>query len=234
MISTHVINLHRRPDRLERVKARFAAVGIEVCQFQAIDSQSLETTSTEGRSHQSTLSPMDACWLSHSMLADQISEGNDEYVLVLEDDALPLTGLNWPTLLERIPEAMSSANLGYLQLGFISYFYRWSRTGVRDALNCALHRDKQRVLRLDERRIAVVGSSRAGAHAYVVSRDFVRQTRRTRWSYMGSPDGYFDQMARAHGQDTGDEFLSMARLRSSIVEQESRTRRSAVLDSDIE
>lgn len=230
MIPAYVINLGRRPDRLKLVSYRFAALNVPIQGFNAVDSQELSSVDSGPRVDKSL--GIKACWLSHSKLADQIADGDHEYALVLEDDAKPDSNVNWPLLLERLPNEMSTSNLGYLQLGFISNFYRWTRTGVRDNISTIFRRNQQKQLRLDVPRIAIFGSSRAGAHAYVVSRDFSRQFHEVRQRFEGGADQFLDQLAQKRKKIDSPPF--MGRLRYSIVEQESRINRRAVLDSDIE
>lgn len=234
MLPVYVINLRRRPDRLERVTKRFVELGVTISRFEAVDSSEIDSTGVVLAPFRSTPNAKYACWLSHSGLRDQISRGQADYALILEDDARPATGVNWPKLLEKLPTAMRQGGLGYLQLGFISHFYRWTRTGLLDEFRARLHQDSQLTLALDVHRTAILGSVRAGNHAYVVSREFVLKVGELRPTFNGSTDGFYDGLSQRSG-DPGNLLVpAMARLRHSIVEQESRMKRMTPLDSDIE
>lgn len=233
MTSAYVINLARRHDRRQRIGDRLASAGVQPVWIDAVDAAAM-TAVPPG-----TLAtkPHSACWLSHATFLSAVAASHAPFAVVFEDDAVLSTHVRWPRFLERLPEAMESLNLGYLQLGHISHFFhaaRPVRRCVRALLDGARNlgrRTRSVPLRIDGRRHRVlVGRSRPGTHCYAVTRRFAEQVRHLNQPAWVSADGFYERLASAlrHGGEFG-----MGTLVPSIVEQESRISRGSVIDSDV-
>lgn len=227
MSSAFVINLRRRPDRLARFKQRFARVGLTIAPFVAVDADDLPDPSETDLVPKGIL----ACWRSHATLLAEIAEGANQLALVLEDDAVPDTSVDWPLLLQRLPDAMESADLGFLQLGFVSWQFGLTRPGTLERIRRLLYASETATIDLDRARRVILGSALSGTHAYVVSREFAKRIEGVNDPCWTGADGLFMRLSSMSGAD--GRFPRMARLMRSLVEQESRTRRSRLLDSDV-
>lgn len=226
-MDAYVINLDRRPDRLERVSARFGLHGVDPKAFVATDARTLADPGEFDLVPNGIL----ACWKSHERLLESIADGSEDFALVLEDDAVPDSNVRWLELLERTPEVMSRHQLGFLQLGFVSWQFGLTRPGILEGLKNLLYRGQISIGQFDAKRKFVVGSALSGTHAYVVSRTFARKVRGINDPCWTGADGLFMRMSSMSGTD--GMFPGMARLKSSIVEQESRTEKSSKLESDV-
>ena len=97
MPPAYVINLDRSPDRLAAVRARFAAVGVDLVRFAGIDAAAnaeLVAASVDQDLFRAfmrrTAEPGEVgCALSHLAVWESLADGDDETMLVLEDDAFP-------------------------------------------------------------------------------------------------------------------------------------------------
>ena len=223
----YVINLDRRPDRLQRVSDRFASVGVTLTKHTAFDREVLDPATGEDL----VVGGLLANWKSHAQLLRVVADSPESHALILEDDAVPSTNVDWPLLLLRTGPAMESAGVDFLQLGFVSWQYGWTRPGLLERFRLLLYRGSVTALALDTTRSIVRGSVLSGAHAYVVSRSFARRSEGLNNPCWTGSDGLWMRMASMSGWD--NRFPGMARLRSSIVEQESRTNRASDLDTDV-
>jgi len=85
----YVINLGRRPDRLQAVWKRFAAIGLEnVRRFDAIDAMKLGITATRAEER---LPPLEKAaiagvWMSNMLIFREAVENGLQRILVFEDD----------------------------------------------------------------------------------------------------------------------------------------------------
>jgi len=101
-VQVHVINLKRRPDRINRVTERFENIGVSIAPHLAFDVNSCPPESNL----QLVPNGLLANWRSHESLLAQKADSEDLYSLILEDDAVPGT--------EKLigHETKSSASLG--------------------------------------------------------------------------------------------------------------------------
>lgn len=226
-MQVHVINLKRRPDRINRVTERFENIGVSIAPHLAFDVNSCPPESNL----QLVPNGLLANWRSHESLLAQIADSEDLYSLILEDDAVPETKVDWNLLLENTPSAMSGAGLDFLQLGFVSWQFGMTRPGAMERMRLLLYPRTTSIIQLDTKRKVVRASVLSGAHAYVVSRRFARQIEAINSPCWTGSDGLYMRLASMSGAD--EIFPHMARLKRSIVEQESRISRSSSLDSNV-
>jgi len=205
----------------------FAKVQVPIIAFSGVDAQALNFVPEQSLVTRGIL----ANWKSHEKLLQQIAEGSDEVVLILEDDAVPNGDVNWRLLLDRAPKVMDTQGIGYLQLGFVSWQFRFTRPGITELTRSRLYSSKTSSIELDKSRKIVFGSALSGAHAYIVTREFARKIANVNNPCWTSSDGLYMRMSSMSGTD--NIFPIMSRLKKSIVEQESRTKRLSVLDSDV-
>jgi len=89
----HLVNLDRRPDRLEAMARQFARLGLPFQRFSALDASRLDAAALEAPfapgGPMGTLATGDrGCALSHLALWRQIAAGDEPFAAVLEDDVL--------------------------------------------------------------------------------------------------------------------------------------------------
>lgn len=96
----YLINLDRRPDRLDHATRQLRRVGIEATRFPALDCRKLG------------ISPEEACSLSHLNVLNLARVRGWQRVLVLEDDVTFADDFN-----DRISELRLPHNLGWFYLG---------------------------------------------------------------------------------------------------------------------
>jgi glycosyl transferase, family 25 len=90
---TYLVNLDRRPDRLEAMDRQLEALGIAYERFSAVDAKTVDPAELSApfaaRGPLGALSPGDmGCTSSHIHIWRRIADGPDDYAVVLEDDIL--------------------------------------------------------------------------------------------------------------------------------------------------
>jgi hypothetical protein len=226
-----VINLDRRPDRLQSISESLSSFGLSFTRIDAVDAAD-KSTRIDDRLCQRAIV---ACWMSHVRAFEEIAFGHDEFVLVLEDDAWLRPQFNWKSILHDLPPQMSANDLSYLQLGCISRQYKAGV--VPDWLDARIQglRSERVDLFLDGTKFpAIVGESRAGSHSYVISRQLasvVSDFNNPTWL---GPDGFFDYLSQAQGVF---QRWKLGRLATSMVEQVSRRpeipQEAHLIDTDV-
>ncbi len=88
-----VINLARRPDRMEAMAAQLGRLGLAFERFDAVDAKTCDPVALNApfatRGAMAELTPGDkACTTSHMVLWRQIAAGSDSHAVILEDDVL--------------------------------------------------------------------------------------------------------------------------------------------------
>jgi len=87
---THLINLARRPDRLEAMTRQLDALGIAFERFDAVDAQSADPAWMSALFCGGPLGKLSAgdmaCTCSHAALWRRIAAGTDSHAAILEDD----------------------------------------------------------------------------------------------------------------------------------------------------
>ena len=223
---TYILNLVRRRDRRERMEERLRAASISKWSFvEGLDSQEL-SMSPDGTL---TSSNLYCAWVSHTWAMRQIQDGGDDFALVLEDDAVLSNRTHWPQTLSAIEDFMTRESMEYLQIGHISAAY--PQRILSKTIKGWIFRSKEAdTLPLPELANSVLlGQSRAGAHAYVISRRLAGLVPAYNIPTWVGPDGFFDRLASA---TFAEGSLRMGTLRHSLVEQESREFVGSTIDSD--
>lgn len=225
-VGIYVINLNRRPDRLARITASLEARGLLFERVAAVDGQK---TKFRFKNSSFQVPGLAANWMSHQRVYKNFLKSTHEFALVLEDDAYlsDAKSLN-QNLLLNWTQLTKSHKLSLLQIGFVSSYYRLTTT--RGLLDLLLALRSKRIIRDAQfRRTLVIGEFRAGAHAYIVSRELAEALVGANVPPTLSSDRFLDVLAR---NSEGSRFR-FARLFNSEIEQESRMSTSTRLDSDV-
>ena len=96
-LPAYVINLDRSPERLCAVTDAFAKFGIQMTRFAGIDAvnnpevveQGLNRTAFQSYMRRDAAEGEVGCALSHFALWDSLARNDHEFMLVVEDDAVP-------------------------------------------------------------------------------------------------------------------------------------------------
>ena len=215
----YVINLDSRPDRWSSVLSAGSRLGVELLRVPAIGSTQIPESSG------SFVTPtVNACWLSHQKAASLFLASSEEYGLILEDDFVPEGKFSVDHL--KIAQAN---DLDFLQLGFLKTSIGESTSiVVQNAWNTCLQtlgyassqvkplkHFGEKILVSERSGIPqnlVVNDIRAGAHAYILSREFAEFMTQINQPTALSTDALFISLGPMR-------TLRMARLRRSIVGQ---------------
>jgi hypothetical protein len=233
-----VINLRRRTDRRLAAKKRLDELRLKFSIIDAIDARTLVR---QGMEHFVSAGD-EACVRSHALAMSTFLEGEDCYALLLEDDVVLDPAIDWNALLENLGPWMTQYDFAYLQLGFVSHFYKPGGglkgrfiSLARNILNSRRERTPLLSLNLkiigkgSEIRKVVPNESRAGAHCYVVNRNFAANVPAFNDPVWAATDAFY--MYLASGDEVGS--FKMGRLEVSIAEQETRFAANDSLDTDI-
>jgi GR25 family glycosyltransferase involved in LPS biosynthesis len=87
-IPKFVINLKRRPDRLESVQKEFNKIGVNVTRWVAVDADTLKIPLDSKKKTEFNCKGILACMQSHYNLIKHAKENKYEYVCVFEDDII--------------------------------------------------------------------------------------------------------------------------------------------------
>lgn len=225
-METFVINLDRRPDRLASITRALDDRGLSFTRVSAVDAASPEFIVND----KLTQRPFGAIWASHIKAYESFLQSSHDYAFILEDDAAFQSGRDWKRFLRALPDAMRKSDLQYLQIGFITEQYKPRR--MPDWLDRARQKKQSQSFRLrsgsfDDR--VVLWSSRAGSHAYVISRPLAETVREFNSPPWLAPDGFFGYLAQAQGVF---QLHRMGRVATSLIDQASRLPGSDLVDSD--
>ena len=221
-VEIYVINLDRRPDRLERIGSTLTSRNLKFNRVSAVDG----SKSPVGQSELDLLSPGErAIWSSHQKALDDFLMSESKFALILEDDANLANSQISQESISKWVSVTEALGLSMLQVGFISQFYKLSKP--RGLLDLVLAFRAKRIVyqRGLETRI-VLGEFRSGAHAYLVNRALAQLLVGANTPTLLAADNFFESLAR---QDSKKRF---GRLLKSAIEQESRVQGSKALDSD--
>jgi len=201
-----VINLLRRPDRLERITTDFRKAGLTFETQIAVDGQAANLRSE-------FLSTGEiGCFKSHINAMRRQVEIGARYSLIIEDDA-KLSPVVDQSYLLKIIDLMERNKLDMLQIGFTDWLYLPSlRAGVLEFLIALL---KSRGT-MDSSGIRfVLGEFRAGTFAYIANKRIAEAILEAVPAAPLIPlDGFYSSLAQ--GQ-LGRGHLQIARLVKSVV-----------------
>lgn len=219
-LTTYLINLESRPDRLNSAIFEAQKVGLQLKQITA-------TPATLKNNSSDLLSPAAlACWDSHKRAMEEFLATGDSHCIIAEDDFLIS---NRRDLAGQI-QAININDFDFLQIGFLN-------TGLLDRISRYLtnfeslffinvasivskspslsekYSQKLRVRRNHKLpSFWVADDIRAGSHLYLISRRFAEIASRLNDPAFLTADGFY--MALAWGK-----HFKMARTRQSYVRQ---------------
>jgi len=170
-----------------------------------------------------------SAWVSHVRAMRAFAESGESCALILEDDAVLETSLDWVLFLKDLEQLMSSEALDYVQLGHISAAYPKGNWLMRTARRYRNQPPTIRPRLAGRSFVLQLGLSRAGAHAYVLSRSLAEAIPQYNDPTWVGPDGFFERFASAC-QSEGQ--FRLATTLPSLVEQESREFVGSTIDSD--
>ena len=221
-LSTQVINLVNRPDRLEFIRSQLENAGLSFETLVGVDGKKA------GFESKFLSAGEIGCFKSHINAMRRQKEIGAAYSLILEDDAVLSSAVN-QKFLSQMLDLMERNKIDLLQIGFIEHFYTFSlRSGVLESvislLNGRGRKDASGVR-------FVLGEFRSGAHAYIVSSHLAEGIS----SAVSEPpllpwDDWLGLMAQAQAHRN----FRIARLVKSVVSQASRSSQNSKIDSDIE
>lgn len=217
-----VINLGARKDRWESVENQSLALGLTCVRVNAIDAKELPSGSDD------YVTPgVAAIWISHQLAMLEFLKCGDEFGLILEDDFLINQGFQ-----KHLKKLVGFGEFDFLQLGYLnSSVFEFSRikiANVRDLFFKLLfkvtNRSKlhhfflaKKFFVLEQRGIPfplVQSDIRAGAHAYIISREFATAALKMNIPIFISADAYFIALG-------GMRTFKMSRSRVNLVRQSS-------------
>lgn len=222
---TYYINLDRRPDRNLRMQQQLKMRDLVHLRVAACDGQVESYLDTRLLSRGEV-----ACWQSHQRVYSRVSSSEDEFALVLEDDAdLPSVNFSQATL-GKFALSMREHEIDILQLGFIEHLY--SLRNIAATVKTLEDLKSGRKIRLTHGDESVVlGDFRAGTHAYILNKKAATLLLGTNLPTTRAADDFLGDLA--NGFRSGRQILRIARLSTSQVGQVGRTRLPGILDSDI-
>jgi GR25 family glycosyltransferase involved in LPS biosynthesis len=232
MIAYFVINLDRRPDRLESFTENFAGHSPKISRISAVDGQSNTFTNPP-----SLLSLGEqGCWASHQKIMKQFISLGQEYCVILEDDAKLSCrpGLDFGSIVSSAIELMKVEELGILQLGTIKSLYKLSsRHGFGYFLSEWIRGTKSRKVI-----VSGVGQRlykhqyRAGTHAYIINRSAAMLLHDTNTPAVFPADSFYGFLAKASNHENRRGTLWFGTLSPGLIDQISREGGRS-LDSDV-
>lgn len=230
--STFVINLDRRPDRLEGISRHLANRGVDFTRWAAVDG----AIADDPVIREDLIGPGHAAAMaSHRHLWEVIADGGSEVALILEDDVVLSAHYDWATMVPDLGREMLAADIGLLQLGYLSYGWRPRLAyGVSDWLTARARRlnrpgaSEGEQLRIAESVDVVLGDFRMGTHCYLVQRRAARLLTRLNRPALLHCDGMLAQLSRLDPTQVG---WRIGRAATSLAGQASE-QKGKLADSD--
>lgn len=231
-VPAFVINLDRRRDRLETISAHLDSMGVDFVRWPAVDG-------ADGRNPavaDDLIAPGHAAAVvSHRQVWAAIADGPDEVALILEDDAVLDGEYAWSAVLPELAHGMVNADVGLLQLGFLSFGWRARLAyGASDLLTARARRlnrpgrTEGGLMRLTPSVDAIAGDFRMGTHCYLVQRRAARLLERLNRPAFRHCDVMLADVARLDPSRIG---WRVARVRRSMAGQASEVN-GRLQDSD--
>lgn len=228
----YLINLRRRSDRLAVITSHLNERGLHPAIVEASDARLAAPLDRPTF----IATPESCCWHSHTLAMRAFLATDQRYAMILEDDCILDPSVDWPRFMDDVAVEMGKWGVSFLQIGYISAlytksdfaskaldFYRQSKRRYRES--------RWTFLADGERRNAILGESRSGAHCYVVDRAFAKGAPAFNQPAWAHTDDFFGFLAQAQWTKKGP--LKMARLEKSLAEQISRRGKGVAPDSDV-
>ena len=219
-MKAYLINLDSRQDRLSEATKQLELFGIDFERIPAVESNGGLTSA-----HPFVTSSVAAIWLSHLKAITTFLDSGDDFALILEDDLEIICSS------QQLAAALgASSKYDFLQLGFLV-------TNFIDRIDYRFANIQDRVLKIlsnysstslpfssyfrskflvyDQYGVPseiVKQNIRAGAHAYVVSRDFAKLLLNFNFPILFSTDQFYISLATMRS-------FNMARPRFALITQ---------------
>ncbi len=214
----YVINLKSRPDRWIKVEQQAHALSLDVRRVEAVSTEDFDKNVNIIPSF-----PVAATWMSHQKAMQEFLDSDERFGLILEDDFL-ITKKNF----RRLKKFIERCEFDFIQFGWVYPHYLdylsikvWN---LQDRFFKCIARVNERFVPLmlrkkrsvvEQRGIDtnfVLHDIRAGAQAYLISRDFAKLSLTLNHPIFLSADGVFMAMGISRN-------LQMARTRVNLVHQ---------------
>ena len=211
----YVINLLRRPDRKKKLLDNYP--GVDFTFIEAVDSENIEIEELieNGKLNRQFLDPngmitkgVFACALSHKKAWDQALKDNVENALIFEDDIyFPTELVNNGKFTEKYQNIFNEINNIDFDLLFLG-----KKTATQEGINVGKYLTVPRF-----------NTNHHGAHAYVVTKDMLKELSDNYLPVKYAADVYLEQFYRSHNLFT---------TRESIIRQISDDQDKQNADSD--
>ena len=219
-LGVYVINLKSRPDRLAEVSAQLSE--------RAMDFTRVEACTPEDTNFPNLTSGVGAIYRSHTIAMKHFLDSKFDFALILEDDACLDREIDFYSLVNRIESKFDFIQVGFLRnnlTDFIEVFYfNLRRTLILKGFILArkLFGESKLVLEATNRLVIkehlnfpsnwVCSNIQAGAHAYIISRNFATKTLELATNPFLAMDDFYMALGRMR-------LLAMYRLKRSKVSQ---------------
>lgn len=241
-----VINLKRRPDRMADISHHLTSLGLDFSRLDAIDGRDFPDYETNP-----VIASERACWQSHALALSLHSASDEEFNLILEDDAMFVCpkirggGGIWKSpykewaeplevaqLLRLATSKMERFGLDVLQIGHVTSVYDLTtRQGIGYLISEYFAGIRPRIWTQDGLRTWLWRHQfRAGTHAYIVKRKAAHILKDANASFDFAADDFMGYIAR-NGSTPGAKKLTIGCLSRPIAIQ--RYRSADSLDTDI-
>ena len=207
---------------------RVSHLGLDLERIKAIDHFDLTGVTGRPVSESET-----AVWLSHQKTFKTFIQSDHDYCIVFEDDAVINLRRGESSAVSSLKKVLTWAQnegIGLVQLGHISHLYRpRTRHGLGHLI--AQWILGSRFIRLGNKTKVYLGQYRAGAHAYLISRQMATALAAANNPPLLTSDDFFSLLAQ---NSIGDKNRGMrfGTVVPSIFDQESRGL-DLVIDSDV-
>ena len=219
-MKAYLINLDDRRDRLEYAERQLSAVGVEYLRVAAI--RATEKFSTE---YPYVTPSVAAIWLSHLSALREFLETDETHALILEDDFQMKCSKKklYSVLLEH--EYGDFFQIGFLVTNlfdrinfcsnnFLDFSFKVLEKYSRYRFPFANYLSTKYLVygQKNAKFSTVCNDIRAGAHSYIISREFAEKVLEFNQPVLFSTDQFFISLSKMH-------TFRMLRLRSSIIGQ---------------
>lgn len=214
----YVINLKSRPDRWVNVQQQAQTLGLHVRRIEAVSTEDFDKNVSIIPSF-----PVAATWMSHQKAMQEFLDSDERFGLILEDDFL-INKKNFRRLIKYVKRCeFDFLQFGWVYPHYLDYlsikvwnlqdrFFKYVARVDERFVPLILRKKRSVVEQLGIQSDFVLHDIRAGAQAYLISRDFARLCLTLNNPIFLSTDGVFMAMGVSRN-------LQMARTRVNLVHQ---------------